>query len=242
MQTSSSRGMQTMEQALADLVLRQIVDFEEALARTTRVEQLHRDPRARRRGRRTERCPDRGTGRQQPEYERIPPATRPSGWPPRIPKSAPRRTSACGRSRRRRLRRARARRPSKRTLPKLPKASRSSLPSFSMPKLPDRVEAVAGTREGGPRRRAEDRWLADRSRLHLEQRQRQARADRARCRSRAASSAAGSSVTSRPSRMRCARSSTTTICRARACSSASHRAASACGASSSRRSTTKASS
>ena len=40
MQTSSSRGMQTMEQALADLVLRQIVDYEEALARTTRVEQL----------------------------------------------------------------------------------------------------------------------------------------------------------------------------------------------------------
>jgi twitching motility protein PilT len=40
MQTSSSRGMQTMEQALADLVLRQVVDFEEALARTTRVEQL----------------------------------------------------------------------------------------------------------------------------------------------------------------------------------------------------------
>ena len=40
MQTSSSRGMQTMEQALADLVLRQVVSFEEALARTTRVEQL----------------------------------------------------------------------------------------------------------------------------------------------------------------------------------------------------------
>ena len=40
MQTSSSRGMQTMEQALADLVLRQVVDYEEALARTTRVEQL----------------------------------------------------------------------------------------------------------------------------------------------------------------------------------------------------------
>jgi len=40
MQTSSSRGMQTMEQALADLVLRQVVDFDEALARTTRVEQL----------------------------------------------------------------------------------------------------------------------------------------------------------------------------------------------------------
>ncbi len=40
MQTSSSRGMQTMEQALADLVLRGIVDYEEALARTTRPEQL----------------------------------------------------------------------------------------------------------------------------------------------------------------------------------------------------------
>jgi twitching motility protein PilT len=40
MQTSSSRGMQTMEQALADLVLRGVVDYEEALARTTRVEQL----------------------------------------------------------------------------------------------------------------------------------------------------------------------------------------------------------
>jgi twitching motility protein PilT len=40
MQTSSSRGMQTMEQALADLVLRQVVDYDEALARTTRLEQL----------------------------------------------------------------------------------------------------------------------------------------------------------------------------------------------------------
>src|SRR5579872_3375394 len=40
MQTSSSRGMQTMEQALADLVLRQVVDYDEALNRTTRVEQL----------------------------------------------------------------------------------------------------------------------------------------------------------------------------------------------------------
>ncbi len=40
MQTSSSRGMQTMEQALADLVLRQIVDLDEALSRTTRLEQL----------------------------------------------------------------------------------------------------------------------------------------------------------------------------------------------------------
>jgi twitching motility protein PilT len=41
MQTSSSRGMQTMEQALAELVMRQVVDYEEALARTTRAEQLH---------------------------------------------------------------------------------------------------------------------------------------------------------------------------------------------------------
>src|SRR3954454_20391110 len=40
MQTSSSRGMQTMEQALADLVLRQVVSYEEAPAATTRVEQL----------------------------------------------------------------------------------------------------------------------------------------------------------------------------------------------------------
>ena len=40
MQTSSSRGMQTMEQALADLVLRHVVSVDEALARTTRAEQL----------------------------------------------------------------------------------------------------------------------------------------------------------------------------------------------------------
>ena len=40
MQTSSSRGMQTMEQALADLVIRQMVDYEEAIARTTRPDQL----------------------------------------------------------------------------------------------------------------------------------------------------------------------------------------------------------
>jgi twitching motility protein PilT len=40
MQTSSSRGMQTMEQALADLVLRHVVTLDEALARTTRSEQL----------------------------------------------------------------------------------------------------------------------------------------------------------------------------------------------------------
>ncbi len=40
MQTSSSRGMQTMEQALADLVLRHVVTLDEALTRTTRREQL----------------------------------------------------------------------------------------------------------------------------------------------------------------------------------------------------------
>ena len=40
MQTSSSRGMQTMEQALSDLVLRHVVSLDEALAQTTRAEQL----------------------------------------------------------------------------------------------------------------------------------------------------------------------------------------------------------
>ena len=40
MQTSSSRGMQTMEQALADLVLRHVVTLDEALARSSRDEQL----------------------------------------------------------------------------------------------------------------------------------------------------------------------------------------------------------
>jgi twitching motility protein PilT len=40
MQTSSQRGMQTMEQALADLVLRGIVSLDEAMARTTRGDQL----------------------------------------------------------------------------------------------------------------------------------------------------------------------------------------------------------
>jgi twitching motility protein PilT len=40
MQTSSSRGMQTMEQALASLVLDGVVQLEEALSRTTRTEQL----------------------------------------------------------------------------------------------------------------------------------------------------------------------------------------------------------
>jgi twitching motility protein PilT len=40
MQTSSQRGMQTMEQALADLVLRSVVTLDEAVSRTTRPEQL----------------------------------------------------------------------------------------------------------------------------------------------------------------------------------------------------------
>jgi twitching motility protein PilT len=40
MQTSTSRGMQTMEQALADLVLRRVITVETALTRTSRPEQL----------------------------------------------------------------------------------------------------------------------------------------------------------------------------------------------------------
>jgi len=40
MQTSTARGMQTMEQALADLALRHIVHVNEALARTSRPDQL----------------------------------------------------------------------------------------------------------------------------------------------------------------------------------------------------------
>jgi twitching motility protein PilT len=40
MQTSTARGMQTMEQALADLVLRHVVTAAEALSRTSRAEQL----------------------------------------------------------------------------------------------------------------------------------------------------------------------------------------------------------
>ena len=40
MQTSSQRGMQTMEQALADLVLRSVVSLDEAVSRTTRPDQL----------------------------------------------------------------------------------------------------------------------------------------------------------------------------------------------------------
>ncbi len=40
MQTSTARGMQTMEQALADLALRHVVHVSEALARTSRPDQL----------------------------------------------------------------------------------------------------------------------------------------------------------------------------------------------------------
>ncbi len=40
MQTSTSRGMQTMEQSLADLSLRRVITAEVAFARTTRPDQL----------------------------------------------------------------------------------------------------------------------------------------------------------------------------------------------------------
>ena len=40
MQTNTSRGMQTMEQALADLVLRGVVSREVALTRSSKAEQL----------------------------------------------------------------------------------------------------------------------------------------------------------------------------------------------------------
>ena len=40
MQTNTSRGMQTMEQALADLVCRHIVSVGEAMSRTSRPDQL----------------------------------------------------------------------------------------------------------------------------------------------------------------------------------------------------------
>ena len=114
MQTSSSRGMQTMEQALADLVLRQIVDFEEALARTTRVEQLHGILERAGVVVGAERCPDRGPGRQRtPTRTPIPTATRPSGWPPREPQVAQEGDPLAEASRRRKVRRA-SRRPSAR--------------------------------------------------------------------------------------------------------------------------------
>jgi twitching motility protein PilT len=41
MQTGTARGMQTMEQSLADLTLRGVVTYEVALARSSRPEQLH---------------------------------------------------------------------------------------------------------------------------------------------------------------------------------------------------------
>ena len=41
MQTNTARGMQTMEQALADLILRGVVSVEEAISRTTRPDQLY---------------------------------------------------------------------------------------------------------------------------------------------------------------------------------------------------------
>ena len=40
MQTNTSRGMQTMEQALADLALRRVVSLDDALSRSSRPEQL----------------------------------------------------------------------------------------------------------------------------------------------------------------------------------------------------------
>jgi twitching motility protein PilT len=40
MQTNTARGMQTMEQALADLVARHVVNLEDALTRSSRPEQL----------------------------------------------------------------------------------------------------------------------------------------------------------------------------------------------------------
>ena len=40
MQTGSSRGMQTMEQSLADLALRRVITSDVAFSRSTRPEQL----------------------------------------------------------------------------------------------------------------------------------------------------------------------------------------------------------
>jgi twitching motility protein PilT len=40
MQTNTSRGMQTMEQALADLAMRRVVDIDDALSRSSRPDQL----------------------------------------------------------------------------------------------------------------------------------------------------------------------------------------------------------
>jgi twitching motility protein PilT len=40
MQTGTSKGMQTMEQALAELVLRNVIALDDALSRSSRPEQL----------------------------------------------------------------------------------------------------------------------------------------------------------------------------------------------------------
>ena len=40
MQTGTSKGMQTMEQSLADLVLRKVIGLDDALSRSSRAEQL----------------------------------------------------------------------------------------------------------------------------------------------------------------------------------------------------------
>jgi hypothetical protein len=40
MQTNTARGMQTMEQALGDLVMRGVVRLDEALTRSSRADQL----------------------------------------------------------------------------------------------------------------------------------------------------------------------------------------------------------
>ena len=40
MQTNTARGMQTMEQALADLAMRRVVNLDDALSRSSRPEQL----------------------------------------------------------------------------------------------------------------------------------------------------------------------------------------------------------
>jgi hypothetical protein len=40
MQTGTKRGMQTMEQSLADLTLRRVIDPDEAISRTSRPDQF----------------------------------------------------------------------------------------------------------------------------------------------------------------------------------------------------------
>jgi hypothetical protein len=40
MQTSTAKGMQTMEQSLADLVIRKVITLEDAMSRSSRPEQL----------------------------------------------------------------------------------------------------------------------------------------------------------------------------------------------------------